>query len=300
MSEMQEFTVPKGASVRADRFLLERLAGLSRRHVRELFASGRVRVDGRCSNKGRHVAPGQLVEVRLPSLALIPNSEASLCIHIEEADFLVVEKPALMSTHPIHLEEQGTLVNALAASYPEIDGVGEFLEGGAVHRLDQGTSGLLIVARNQASYDDLRRQFKERRVVKEYLALVEGRLEGAGRIKDPITHHPKGARRMIIAHKGEGLEALTEYEPLRHLEVGTLLKVRIATGVRHQIRIHLASLGHPVRGDGLYGVKASWPRPFLHASHLAFRKPGGGPEVCAFSPLPPALARAVEGGGGDG
>jgi len=296
--EPREFLVPEGETVRADKFLQGRIPELSRLQIKRLFADRRVRVDGRWAAKGDKVKGGQRMEVALPRLTLLPNPDLAVCVHMEDEDFLVVEKPALISTHPLFPEERDTLVNALAAGYPEIVGVGSLLEGGAVHRLDRGTSGLLIVARNQRAYDDLRGQFNRREVKKAYLALVQGQLEEAGRISAPIAHHPKSARRMILARGERGRKAVTEYTPLRTLGELTLLKVLIQTGVRHQIRLHLASLGHPVAGDELYGSPASWGHPLLHASRLAFSRPGSGKKATVHSPLPQALARVVARGSG--
>ena len=281
---MESITVASdGAPVRLDVFLARHIPQCSRRTAQRAVAEGIIRVNGRRARKGHMLRGGDVVQVAddlLAPAALQPNSELAIPVLYEDAAVIALDKPAGMPSHALRGREQLTVANFLLARYPELEGVGKTpLEPGIVHRLDTETSGILLVARTAAAYDALRRQFATHRVTKEYLALVHGDVVAAGEVRAPIAHDPRSHRRMRVC-AGSGSRAarpaVTFYSPLEHLTGATLLSVRIPTGVMHQIRVHLASIGHPIVGDRLYGrgvAGISAPRHMLHAHQLTFAHP---------------------------
>ena len=203
---------------------------------------------------------------------------------------IVIDKPAGRVVHAGAGVHDGTLVNALLHRFKTLSSIGGELRPGIVHRLDRFTSGVLLVAKNDAAHRDLAAQFAARKVRKTYLTLVEGRLEGKGRIDKPITRDPRNRARMT-ARLAFGRPSLTSWEAVEFFTGFTFLKVDLGTGRTHQIRAHMASIEHPVAGDRMYGAEPSpWNRYFLHAHRLAFRSPDGGAEVAVESPLPADLA----------
>jgi 23S rRNA pseudouridine1911/1915/1917 synthase len=202
---------------------------------------------------------------------------------------VAIDKPAGMAVHPGAGLHSGTVVNALLHRFAALSTVGGDFRPGIVHRLDRFTSGVLLVAKTDEAHHGLASQFAMREVEKIYLALVEGRLEGAGRIRRPIARDPKNRARMT-ARLEFGRTALTDWEAIEHFSGFTLLRIRLGTGRTHQIRAHVAAMGHPVAGDRLYGAKPSlWNRYFLHAHRLGFRSAATGERVTVESPLPPDL-----------
>ena len=202
---------------------------------------------------------------------------------------MVIEKPAGMVVHAGAGVHSGTVVNALLHRFSSLSTEGGDLRPGIVHRLDRFTSGVLLVAKTDTAHRDLALQFSSRRIEKIYLTLVEGKMTGGGRVEKPISRDPKNRARMT-ARLAQGRSALTFWEAEEHFEAFTMLRIRLATGRTHQIRAHMAALGHPVAGDPLYGAKASpWRRYFLHAHRLGFTSPATGQPVTVESPLPPDL-----------
>ncbi len=212
---------------------------------------------------------------------------------MEDPHFLVVEKPAGIPVHPLSLEDGDTLVQRLVPDYPEIAKVGKDpREMGLAHRLDNDTSGLLLIARDQKSWVFFREEFQKHRIEKEYEALVLGEVKikkDKFRIDFPIAHHPKNKKKMKVDVR-RGREAVTFFSVEKIFQGFSLLKIQIATGVRHQIRVHLAHLGHPLVGDVLYGGEKvrlqNFPRVFLHATRLAFRHPETLQKIECVSKLP--------------
>jgi 23S rRNA pseudouridine1911/1915/1917 synthase len=218
----------------------------------------------------------------------------------EDEDLVAVDKPAGMVVHAGAGVHSGTLVNALLHRFAALSGVGGPLRPGIVHRLDRHTSGVLLVAKNDAAHQQLAAQFSGRRVEKVYLALVHGRVAPeSGRIERPIARDPVHRTRMT-ARLASGRAAWSEYRVLRRFARFTFLEVRIGTGRTHQIRVHLASIGHPVAGDALYGAPARIEgvpplgRYFLHAHRIRFRLPSTGEELVVEAPLPASLAEWME------
>jgi len=290
-----------GEKDRLDRFLAAQVAGLSRSAARRLIEAGQVTVNGEPVKASYKTRSGDRV------VALLPGDEPPeliaeaipLQIVYEDPDLLVVDKQAGMVVHPAPGHSSGTLVNALLARYPELAAAGGDRPG-IVHRLDRDTSGLIVVARNDRTRRALQRQFKERQVHKAYLALLEGHLQPAwGRIEAPIGRDPHHRQRMAVLPGGR--EALTEYHVLEQFahSMGpaagdySLVEAEPLTGRTHQIRVHFASIGHPVVGDAVYGRRRSRlavPRQFLHARRLAFRHPRTGQRQEFEAPLPGDLS----------
>ena len=301
--EVDERTVPGAAPPdRLDR-ALARLFGVSRGRAMEWIAEDRVRVDGRRAPKGAQVGPGARVSVRRPPPeAPVPQPELLLRIVHADAHVVVADKPAGMPSHPLKPGETGTAANALVGRFPELASVGPARrEGGLVHRLDSDTSGLLLAARTDAAHALLRAQFAGRTIEKGYLALVAGELHAGGEIDVPLAHDPHDSRKVRAASDPEWAEAhgarpaATRFVPVVRRGGFTLLDVEIATGVLHQIRAHLAFIGHPLAGDALYGGPAlpGLSRHFLHANRLAFAHPDGG-RPRFDSPLPGDLSSAMD------
>jgi len=286
------------AGRRLDQALAARLPQFSRALVQAWIKAGRVLVNGRPSRPSQAVRSGDALEVEPaapPPLRAEPEPIPLTALY-EDADVVAIDKPAGMVVHAGAGIHAGTVVNALLGRFASLSGVGGALRPGIVHRLDRYTSGVLLVAKTDAAHRALAAQFAAREVEKVYLALVHGKIERAGgRIDKPIARDP--ARRVrMTARLASGRAAWSEYRVLRRFERFTYLEVRIGTGRTHQIRVHLASLSHPVVGDRLYGAPARveglppLERFFLHAHRIRFRQPSTGEPVEVISPLAPELA----------
>ena len=276
---------------RLDRFLAGRNAGLSRSRLQRLIAEGHVLVDGLPARASFRLRAGQGVKVTIPDPAPSPLKPQPIPLDVvfEDQVLLVVNKPAGLTVHPAPGHRDHTLANAVLAHCPDLEGIGPVLRPGIVHRLDKDTSGLLVVAKNETAHDDLSSQFKERSVTKLYLALVDGRAKPPEAIIEAsIGRHPKDRKRMALTSTGRA--ASTQYRTLTAYNGSTLLEVRPTTGRTHQVRVHLASIGHPVVGDGTYGKREPLlNRHFLHASLLGFRHPTSGEYLEVTSGLPSEL-----------
>jgi 23S rRNA pseudouridine1911/1915/1917 synthase len=290
------------AGKRLDHLLHERLPQYSRSRIQEWIKAGRVLVDGRPSRAGHAVRAGQAIHVEPadpPPLHAVAE-EIPLRILYEDDDVVAIDKPAGMVVHAGAGVHSGTVVNALLHRFGTLSGVGGALRPGIVHRLDRFTSGVLLVAKNDDAHHRLAEQFAGRQVRKIYLALVHGNVrQETGRIERPIARDPVRRTRMT-ARLDEGRAAWSEYRVLRRFGGFTLLEVLIGTGRTHQIRVHLASIGHPVVGDTLYGAPAKvagrppLSRYFLHAHRIRFARPATGEEVEVVAPLPRELEEWME------
>ena len=296
-------------AVRLDRLLAARLAGRTRSQLQRLIKDGRARVGSKAGRPGSIVQAGDVVTLEIPPpRPAVPQPEAiALAIVHEDADLLVVDKPAGMVVHPAAGHARHTLVNALLHHVADLGGVGGELRPGIVHRLDRGTSGLIVVAKHDRSHAELARQFRRREVEKTYRALVWGRLEAGRQIDLAIGRDPVN-RKKISPRSRRPRAAVTRIVNAEHLAGTSLLEVTIATGRTHQIRVHLSAIGHPVVGDADYGgARRRLPpelravqrldRPFLHASRLVFRHPRDGRTMALDSDLPDDLrevAKALE------
>ena len=274
------------AGQRLDRALARLLPEESRSRLARLIGEGHVRVDGRAAAASLKVRSGETVEVvlapRPADTAHRPEAIQLPVVH-EDASLLVIDKPAGLVVHPGSGNWSGTMLNALLHHAPGIEALPR---AGIVHRLDKDTSGLLVVAKNEAAQLALVRQLQARTVKRTYLALVRGNLEAGGTIDAPIGRHPVHRTRMAVVASGK--PAVTHYRVRRRFAAHTLLECDLETGRTHQIRVHLASIGHPLEGDPVYAGKAraAFRRQALHAWKLAFVHPGTGKTVRFESPLP--------------
>jgi 23S rRNA pseudouridine1911/1915/1917 synthase len=303
-----ELRLPSTASGRLDRALADAL-GAGRAAVKRAFQLGDVKVEGRRARASDPAVPGARVELELeaPAGPPAPEPEVPLRVLALHPRLLVVEKPAGVAVHPLAEGERGTLAGAVVARYPECAAASpDPREGGAVQRLDLETSGCVAFARDRAAWEEVHAALRAHRVEKVYLALVLGRVAAGGVVSIPLAQRGRRvvpapdaiAEERLLAKGATARPAETHYDVERAFERFTLLRVRIVTGVMHQIRAHLAHLGHPVAGDALYGGEAAGralpglARHFLHAARIALDAPGGG-RVEAESPLPEELERAI-------
>jgi len=292
---------PASAGARLDRWLSARLTALSRARLQSLIRGGLVRVDGSVFKAAHRLRGGERIEIEVPSPMeeqLAPEPTALSILH-EDEHVLVVDKPAGMVVHPGAGRARGTLAAAILAHAPTTAGVGGPRRPGIVHRLDKDTSGLLVVAKTAQAYDALVAQLAARTVTRRYLAVVHERVRANEGIVDaPIGRHPTNRVKMAVRPVGRGKRAITRYRVLERFAHFTLLDVRLETGRTHQIRVHLASLGHPVVGDEVYGKPHSRP-PIaldgyaLHAAELAFVHPAFQKVIECSAPAPARIERLL-------
>ena len=297
----------EGDGLRLDRFLASVLAEHSRSQIQRLIKDGQVQLDGRPAKSNHAVKVGQSISLDIPEpapSALTPEA-LPLPIVYQDHDLLVVDKPAGMVVHPAAGHSSGTLVNALLHHVDDLSGIGGERRPGIVHRLDRGTSGLMVVAKHDAAHEELARQFHDREVEKQYLALVWGGVSAGRRIDEPIGRDPSNRKKMSARSRRarEAVTRIVRAEPIGNAL--TLVLVAIHTGRTHQIRVHLSAIGHPIVGDALYGgVRRRVPgdiravghldRPFLHAASLAFTHPVDGRRMAFTSELPADLQRVLD------
>lgn len=295
----EQILINHESTERLDRWLAAQLGDQSRTSVQRWIENGLVMVNGRPARASLRLAPGDHIAFSppQPEPSALAAEAIPLDILYEDEDLLVIDKPAGLVVHPAPGHPAGTLVNAILHHCPDLQGVGGVQRPGIVHRLDKQTSGLLLVAKNDRSHRYLQAQFKDRTVAKTYLALVSGHLAPAqGRIDAPIGRHPRHRQRMAVLSQG-GREAVTDYEVLAVYSDATLVAAHPRTGRTHQIRLHFASLGHPIVGDQVYGPRRDrfgLARHFLHAHRLCFRRPRDEALLEFTSPLPSDLQAALD------
>ena len=281
---------------RLDQYLAGQNTGLNRSQLRRLIVEGQVLVNGGPAKPSSKVRTGDLVSLSVP-----PPRESSLVAQdipvtavYQDENLVVIDKPAGLAVHPGPGHPDQTLVNALLAMCPDIQGIGGEIRPGIVHRLDKDTSGLMMVAKTHQAHIDLSAQIKARHVTKGYLALVEGAPNPPeGKVDAPVGRHPRRRTRMAVVVGGK--EARTGYKVREQFKGHSLLELYLETGRTHQIRVHMAHIGHPLVGDTTYG-KASplVERHFLHAFHLGFKHPVTGESLEFQTGLPADLAPAVD------
>jgi 23S rRNA pseudouridine1911/1915/1917 synthase len=306
MSTQRVLVDEEHEGARLDSFLAALLPEQSRSQLQKLIKDGRVSGPVRTLRPSTAVRAGQEYSIDIPSpVAATPTpEELPLRIVFEDPDVVVLDKPAGMVVHPGAGHRSGTLVNALLHHVKDLSGIGGELRPGIVHRLDRGTSGLMVVAKHDRAHQELSRQFSDREVEKEYVALVWGVVHAGRRIDAPIGRDEKDRQRMSTRAR-RARSAVTRVTWARHFKGVSLLKVAIATGRTHQIRVHLSAIGHPIVGDSTYGgVRRRVPhdlrpvmrleRPFLHAARLSFTHPVDGRRVDFDSPLPPDLESVID------
>ncbi len=299
---LRRFTASaEDAGRRLDLYLASRLPDLSRTRIQELIDQGRVHISERLARRAQRVMPGDIIDIEIlprPPLRAAPE-EIPLDVLYEDEDVIVVNKPAGMVVHAGAGAARGTLVNALLHHFGKLSSLGGNLRPGIVHRLDRGTSGAMVVARNDVAHRLLAEQFRSRAVSKTYVALLHGRMSrDAGTIERPISRDPQRRTRMT-ARLGHGRAAQTRWRVLLRLGNLSLIEAEPRTGRTHQIRAHFAAAGHPLVGDTLYGaprqVRAGGAslnplgRVFLHAARLSFAHPRTGATIEVRAPLDPGL-----------
>lgn len=304
---------PEHAGTRLDAFLAAVLPDRSRSQIQKLIKDGHVSTSvplgqaaGRDLRPSMAVKAGQRYQIELPEpvAATAQPEDLPLSILYEDSDVVVIDKPAGMVVHPGAGHASGTVVNALLHHVEDLSGIGGELRPGIVHRLDRGTSGVMVAAKNDAAHQELARQFHDREVEKEYIALVWGLVQQGRRIDAAIGRDAKDRQKMSTRAR-RARSAVTRVTKAEQLRGVSLLHVAIATGRTHQIRVHLSAIGHPVVGDATYGgvhrrvaddVRAvqRLERPFLHAARLVFTHPTDGRRMEFISPLPPDLRAVID------
>jgi 23S rRNA pseudouridine1911/1915/1917 synthase len=289
------------AGERLDKVIAAEVPELSRTQAQRLIEDGFVTLDGKAATKpGQRLERPATIAVRIPPPGPAGNLPQAIPLDIifENDDLLVVNKPAGMVVHPAAGHAQGTLVNAVLGHAPGLDGVGDEQRPGIVHRLDRDTSGLIVVAKNDAAHRALQRQFKDREVEKVYLALVDGHPPTkTGRIEAAIGRDLRNRKRMAVVPERRGRPAVTEYRVLEKFPAHTFVEARLLTGRTHQLRLHFAYLKCPIVGDTVYGRRTpSLPieRQCLHAARLTLKLPGGGAARTFEAPLPEDLTRILK------
>lgn len=286
---------------RLDRALSEALPELSRMQWQKLIREGQVMVDGIRAKPSYRILGGEALVATIPEIVEpeIAAESIPLDIRYEDSDLIVVNKPPGMVVHPSLGHASGTLVNALLAHCPDLEGVGGERRPGVVHRLDKDTSGLIIAAKHDQALWHLQNQFKQRTVSKGYLALVHGSLQPPEAIIDaPIGRDPRHRQKMavVVSETGDSRSAQTAFRALTYYDDYTLVECRPRTGRKHQIRVHMAYIGYPIVGDGIYGRRkdrTGLKRHFLHAAELTFRRPSDDEELHITAELPEDLAQVL-------
>ena len=296
------------AGERLDAFLASHIEGWSRARLQRLIEDGDVLVSAREVKPSYKLRAGDTIEVELtpaPTTEFVPEDIPLTAVH-EDDDLIVVNKPAGMIVHPAAGAPSGTLANALAFHFQQLSTSGGAARPGIVHRLDKGTSGLLVVAKTEAAHENLADQFRAREVFKTYIALVHGQVERRGEIDQPIARDPRNRTRMAVVRGGRS--AVSLYRIRESFDRFSLLDVELKTGRTHQIRVHLAWLKHPVVGDEVYGggrdktvsdakiraAIAKLNRQFLHATQLGFRHPRTRQPMLFNAVLPPELLELLD------
>lgn len=302
-ADYNEITVPPDcAGLRLDAVLARLFPEHSRSRLQGWLKEGRITLDGGSANAKHKVWGGERVHCAVLPAPIFPDvaEDIPLTIVYEDANLVVIDKPAGLVVHPGNGNAHGTLMNALLHHAPELAAVPR---AGIVHRLDKDTSGLLVVAKTLASQTDLVRQLQARTVKRHYLALVHGKVGAGGTVDAPLGRHPVQRTRMAIVKNG-GKEARTHYAVLERFSRCTLVECQLDTGRTHQIRVHMASIAHPLVGDPVYGKTKGYvggdvrldafPRQALHALRLALVHPASHQEMAWESPLPADFAALLE------
>jgi 23S rRNA pseudouridine1911/1915/1917 synthase len=295
MAAIHEVVVERDED-RLDRFLAESGLLPSRAVATRLVRQGSVLVNGRPVRASRSVSVGDRVSVAIPDAqpATFAAEDIALSVVFEDADLMVVDKPAGMVVHPGAGRRTGTLVNALLNRHSGWPSLGGAERPGIVHRLDKGTSGLMLVARSDLALRRLSADLAHRRVRREYLAIATGQLKDTGMVEAPIGRNPRDRKRMAVVDGGR--PALTHFTALEAVGRHTLLSVRLETGRTHQVRVHLAAIGHPLLGDATYGHPAFGviERPALHSHRIEFDHPVTGERLAFSAPLPADMEAALQ------
>ncbi|MGD9955539.1 MAG: RluA family pseudouridine synthase [Candidatus Nanopelagicales bacterium] len=303
MAEVRSLPVPDGLEGERVDAALARLLGFSRTKAADLAAEGQVSLDGEVVGKSARVSAGQWLEVVMPgepaAVQIVPEVVEGLRVVLDDDDIVVVDKPVGVAAHPSPGWTGPTVIGGLAGAGYRISTSGAAERQGVVHRLDVGTTGLMVVAKSERAYTSLKRQFKERTVEKIYHALVQGVMDPLrGTIDAPIDRHPQHEWRWAVV--AEGKPSITHYDTLEAFRHASLLEVHLETGRTHQIRVHTSAMRHPCVGDLTYGAdpvlakRLGLGRQWLHATRLGFEHPGTGEWVELSSAYPADLQTALD------
>jgi 23S rRNA pseudouridine1911/1915/1917 synthase len=300
--DLRQLTVPEGVAGERIDSALTRVLGLSRTTIVKLLEDGDITTGNQAMQKSDRVAAGQVIEVLMPAplnqdpIPLTPLE--GLTVVYNDDDIVVIDKPVGCAAHPSPGWMGPTVVGALMAAGYTISTSGPAERAGVVHRLDAGTSGLMIIAKTEAAYLKLKEMFREHEVEKTYHALVQGHMDpSTGTIDAPIDRHPKEDHRFAVVATGK--ESITHYEVIEYYRSVSLVKVELETGRTHQIRVHFSALGHPLVGDTtsgadpVLGKKMKMSRPWLHALELRFNHPTNGNPLVLTAPYPADLQASL-------
>jgi len=301
--ESRLITIPEGLDQERIDAALSRVLGFSRSAIVSLIEEGAITRHGKPYTKSDRVSDGEVLEVLMPAIkgppALEPTPIDGLIVVYDDEDVIVIDKPAGVAAHPSPGWKGPTVIGAIVAAGYDVATSGAAERQGVVHRLDVGTTGLMVVAKNEKSYSDLKQQFRDRVVTKVYHALVQGHMDPTeGTIDAPIDRHPREDYRFAVV--ADGKPSITHYTALEFFPSVSLLEIELETGRTHQIRVHFSALRHPLVGDLTYGAdhtiaqRLEITRPWLHAHKLAFRHPSTGKEVSFSSEYPADLTRTLE------
>ena len=283
--------VNKNDTSRLDVFVASQDIGITRSQIQKLAHRGFIHVNRTRAKAARRMRPGDVVSITMSSgsTSLLEPEDIPLSILYDDSDILVIDKPAGIVVHPSVGHPSNTLVNAILFSCPELRGVSNDLRPGIVHRLDKDTSGVMVIAKSNSAHNTLTTQWKNRSVKKKYLALVTGKLHSQkDLINCPIGRNPINRKKMAVVTNGRS--AQTKYQVIEYRNDHSLIEVSPLTGRTHQIRVHLAHMGHPLTGDILYGKRSQLlNRQFLHANYLGFHHPSTNNWMGFSTPLPPDL-----------
>jgi 23S rRNA pseudouridine1911/1915/1917 synthase len=306
MAEVKQVPVtPDGAGKRLDAWLSTREPDLSRARIQELIRAGHILLNEQPTKPSHKLAAGQVIALTIPPAVAVDLKAENIPLEIlfEDQDLIVLNKPAGLVVHPAAGHADGTLVNALLAHCPDLEGIGGEKRPGIVHRLDRDTTGAMVVAKNETAMRSLVNQFRHRQVTKEYLALVWGHLApAAGRTETLIGRNPRDRKKMCTRpDPSSGRQAITVYQTIETFADTSLVKIQIETGRTHQIRVHMAFLGHPVVGDQQYGrprrdvLPVPVPdRQMLHAARLSFTHPRTGQARTFEAPMPTDMSELID------
>ena len=301
--EKRNLSIPEGLNQERVDTALSRLLGLSRNVIVGLIEAGEIVKSGTPVGKSDKVLTGDVLEVLLPAAKgeakLVATPSDGLKVVYDDEYLIVIDKPVGIAAHPSPGWQGATVVGAIFAAGYQLATSGAAERQGVVHRLDVGTSGLMVVAKNEIAYSSLKEQFRQRSVSKVYHALVQGHMDPTvGTIDAPIDRHPREDYRFAVVANGK--PSITHYKTLEVFPAVTLLEIELETGRTHQIRVHFSALHHPLVGDQTYGSdpalaqKLKIARPWLHAKQLAFTHPGSGQQISFSSDYPEDLTRSIE------
>ena len=301
--EIRFVSIPEGLHQERVDAALSRLLGLSRSVVVTLIESDEVKRGGKALSKSDRVNTDDYLEITMPPLpteaVLTPTPIDNLKVVYDDSDVIVVDKPAGVAAHPSPGWRGPTVIGAVIAAGYQVSTSGAAERQGVVHRLDVGTTGLMVIANNESSYSNLKQQFRDRTVTKVYHALAQGHMDPTeGTIDAPIDRHPREDYRFAVVTDGK--PSITHYKALEFFPAVSLLEIELETGRTHQIRVHFSALRHPLVGDMTYGAdhtianRLEITRPWLHARELKFTHPASGSEIAFFSEYPADLTRSLE------